>query len=205
LAQDVRGNEQSVDHNHAPPPTDDLAAFRAFYEAHLSAVYRFIYSRVGNREEAEDLTAHVFTKALHGVDWSRDEAMLVGWLFQVARTTLADHWRHTLRLRTLSLDDLLASGWDERVADQPPEAGAQIIPEERVAAILQQLSPHYRDVLRCRFLLNYTIKETAQALGLSEANVKVIQLRALRRAAELQHSPASPAPQNAPEGAERHG
>jgi RNA polymerase sigma-70 factor (ECF subfamily) len=139
---------------------------------------------VGNREEAEDLTAHVFTKALRGADWSRADAALVSWIYQVARTTLADHWRAMGRIKTASLDDLLANGWDGPRADPPPPEA--IAPVARVEAILQGLPPNYREVLRCRFLLNYSIKETAQHLGLSEANVKVLQLRALRRAAEIQ-------------------
>jgi len=179
------------------PPAPDRDTFRAFYEAHIGAVYRFIYSRVGNREEAEDLTAQVFTKALRGMDWSREEVALVAWLFQVARTTLADHWRALGRIKTLSLDDLLAEGWDGPAAAGPPVAES-LVPITRVEAILQQLPQNYREVLRCRFLLNYSIKETAQHLSLTEANVKVLQLRALRRAAELNAgAPSQP-------GVERH-
>jgi RNA polymerase sigma-70 factor (ECF subfamily) len=51
---------------------------------------------------------------------------------------------------------------------------------------LQALPPHYREVLTCRFLLNLSIRETALQLGLSEANVKVLQFRALKRAADLE-------------------
>jgi RNA polymerase sigma-70 factor (ECF subfamily) len=187
-----------VSEEHSTPPAPGLDAFRAFYEAHIGAIYRFIVSRVGNREEAEDLTAQVFTKALHGVDWSRPDVALVGWLFQVARTTLADHWRAAGRLRTFSLDDMLAEGWDGPSATAAPEA-EDPAPLAQVEAILEQLPPNQRDVLRCRFLLNYSIKETALHLGLSEANVKVLQLRALRRAATFQQ----PAPLH--QGVEHHG
>ena len=197
--------ERYVDDHHTAPPEAELGAFRAFYEAHLRVVYRFIYSRVGNREEAEDLTAQVFTKALRGVDWSRDTAALMGWLFQVARTTLADHWRHVCRIRTSSLDDLLAGGWDAAIAGSPAVDMEHAAPTARVAAILQQLPTNHREVLRCRFLLNYSIKETAQHLGLSEANVKVLQLRALRRAAQLQEDRAAPDIATTTEGAERNG
>lgn len=193
-----------MDQDHPAPP-GEIAVFRAFYEAHLGAVFRFIYSRLGNREEAEDLTAQVFTKALHGIDWSRDEAALVGWLFQVARTTLADHWRQVSRIHTFSLDDLLAGGWDEALVERAGEVAENAIPTERVAAILQELPSNYREVLRCRFLLNYSIKETAQHLGLSEANVKVLQLRALRRAAKLHQAIDAPADVTISKEVERHG
>ncbi len=175
------------DTSHATP---DRAAFRALYDAHLTAIYRYIFRRVGNREEAEDLTAAVFTKAVRGMDWAQPEAARVAWLFQVARTTMADHWRLHQAAQLTSLDALLAEGWE--VAAHPPRAGDDgDALRADVDALLRALPDNYRQVLRCRFLLNYTIRETAVELGLSEANVKVLQLRALRRAAALrQPSPA---------------
>jgi RNA polymerase sigma-70 factor, ECF subfamily len=165
----------------------DRAAFRAFYDAHLSALYRFLYTRVGNREEAEDLTALVFTKAVRGMDWAQPEAARVAWLFQVARTTLADHWRLHGAEHTLSLDVLLDAGWE--VATHPTaDATTDVLLRAEVEEVLAALPDNYQQVLRYRFLLGYTIKETATALNLTEANVKVLQLRALRRAATL-HQP----------------
>jgi DNA-directed RNA polymerase specialized sigma24 family protein len=58
---------------------------------------------------------------------------------------------------------------------------------EQVRRILQALPAHYREVLTCRFLLNLTIHETALRMNLTGTNVKVIQFRALKRAASRQH------------------
>lgn len=106
------------------------------------------------------------------------------WLFQVARTTIADYWRVHYRVSVSSLDELLEAGWEG-----PAEADATldgVRPEERVHRILQALPEHYREVLTCRFLLNLSIRDTAQKMGLTEANVKVLQFRALKRAADLE-------------------
>ncbi|MGH2514268.1 MAG: RNA polymerase sigma factor [Ktedonobacterales bacterium] len=51
--------------------------------------------------------------------------------------------------------------------------------------MLDQLPARYREVLTYRFLLNYSIKETAEKMRLTEANVKVLQFRALKKAAQL--------------------
>ena len=150
------------------------------YEQHIAAIYRFIYTKVGNREEAEDLTSQVFVKALRRLDSSRDPQSVQGWLFQVARTTVADHWREFYRLRTDSLDDLLSGGW-EAAADGATPPSARV--NERVERILTRLPKRYREVLTYRFLRSYSIKETAERMSISEANVKVLQFRALRRAA----------------------
>jgi RNA polymerase sigma-70 factor (ECF subfamily) len=166
--------------------TPDAAArstrIREVYEANITLIYRFIYAKVGNREEAEDLTAQVFTKAVRDMDWTRDDDTARHWLFQVARTTMADHWRVTYRIPTQSLDILLDSGWEFAEIAGVAEVRH---PRAIVATLLAQLSDHERDVLRCRFLLNLSIKETARHLGLSEANVKVLQFRGLKHAAAL--------------------
>lgn len=168
--------------------TSPAVAFRACYEANIGPIYRFVYSKVGNREEAEDLTAQVFTKALHGIDWTRGADDARHWLFHVARTVLADHWRRVYRLPTTSLDDLLAGGWEVAETDTSTTPADELTPRAAVAELLARLPQNYREVLRCRFLLNLSIKETATHLHLSEANVKVLQFRALKRAAEL-HTP----------------
>lgn len=152
------------------------------YTAHLPAIYRFIYAKVGNREEAEDLTSQVFLKALRGMDEARDAQSIQGWLFQVARTTVADHWRAFYRLHAGSLDMLIAAGWEVPTGDADlPSADIEM----RARQILELLPPRYREVLTYRFLLNYSIRETAEKMRLTEANVKVLQFRALKTAAKL--------------------
>lgn len=161
-------------------------AFQRCYAAQASALHRFIFSKVGDWEEAEDLTATVFVKALRGADWSRDAETLRHWLYQTARTTIVDHWRAVGRWKVISLDTLMADGWEGPPSDDQATAPAPpMAPGLLVAAILDHLPENYRAVLRSRFLERRTIKETALHLGLTETNVKVLQFRALKRAAEL--------------------
>ena len=162
----------------------NVQEFRTFYEENLGLIYRFVYSKVGNREEAEDLTSQIFMKAVRGVDTERGPQSMQKWLFQVARTTIADYWRVHYRISSSSLDQLLEIGW-EGPADEEPVARSST-PTERVHRILQGLPEHYREVLTCRFLLNLSIRDTANRMCLTEANVKVLQFRALKRAADLE-------------------
>jgi RNA polymerase sigma-70 factor (ECF subfamily) len=55
----------------------------------------------------------------------------------------------------------------------------------RVQALLRRLPEHYRRVLELRFLERLTVAETATAMGISNGNARVLQYRALRRAALL--------------------
>ncbi len=165
------------------PPAIDAQSFRTLYQENLGVVYRFVYSKVGNREEAEDLTSQVFLKAVRGLDRERGSQSIQSWLYQVARTTIADYWRAFYKVRATSLESMLEQGWEEPAEERVEMASYH--PEERVRHLLDLLPPHYREVLTCRFLLNLSIKETAERMRLSEANVKVLQFRALKKAAEV--------------------
>src|SRR3989441_10192937 len=63
------------------------------YQTHVTPIYQYIYSRVGNRPDAEDLTPQVFMKAIGGMRSDVSVPELRSWLYRVAQTTLADHWR----------------------------------------------------------------------------------------------------------------
>ncbi len=157
------------------------------YQEQLGPIYRFIYSKVGNREEAEDLTSQVFLKALRGLDAERSPASMRRWLFQVARTTVADYWRAWYGLPASSLEALLTTGWQGPMADDLPLPDSE--PAMRVERILLALSARHREVLTCRFLLSLSIRDTARRMGLTEQYVKVLQFRALKCAAALADLP----------------
>jgi RNA polymerase sigma-70 factor (ECF subfamily) len=162
--------------------------FQAFYQENVTLIYRFVYSKVGNREEAEDLTSQVFLKAVRGMNPERGSQAMRKWLYQVARTTIADYWRNYYRIPTGSLDELSDEGWDGSAAGEPAmDSVVSSHPGERVKRLMQALPEHYREVLNCHFLLNLSIRDTATRLGLTEANVKVLQFRALKRAAVVEH------------------
>src|SRR4051794_4359481 len=67
--------------------------FEEIFSRYADPIYRYLYGHVGNREDAEDLTSDVFLKAAKQLDRQRSEASIASWLFTVARTSLADHWR----------------------------------------------------------------------------------------------------------------
>jgi len=104
----------------------------------------------------------------------------------VARTTIADYWRVRYRGAASSLEDLLEAGWEGPAEEEPAVAAISSGRADRVRHLLQALPEHYREVLICRFLLNLSIKATALRMGLTETNIKVLQFRALKRAAALE-------------------
>jgi RNA polymerase sigma-70 factor, ECF subfamily len=152
------------------------------FSRYLDPVYRFLYSRVGNREDAEDLTSEVFLKATRQLDAARAEASVAQWLFTVARTVLADHWRRYYRSGvSFPLDDERAG----EIPEEAPSVGHSESNARLVAEVLDALPERYRRVLEFRFLRGYSVQETAKELGVTPENVKVIQHRALAKAVKV--------------------
>jgi RNA polymerase sigma-70 factor (ECF subfamily) len=164
----------------------DAPEFQAFYQENFGLIYHYVYGKVRNHEEAEDLTSQIFLKAMRHLDHSRSSQSKRSWLYQVARTTITDYWRSRYGAPTNSLETLLETGWDSPAENTPFELNVSAT--ERVHRILQALPEQYRKVLICRFLLGLSIKETASKLNLTEVNVKTLQFRALKRAANLESS-----------------
>jgi RNA polymerase sigma-70 factor (ECF subfamily) len=163
----------------------DPGPFERVYDAHVVGIYRFVYARVGNHPDAEDLTAQVFVRAVEQLDTDRAPGQVAAWLYRVAQNATADYWRAFYRLPVIGADHV-APGWepvDEAATRQPtePNDGAA----DRVRALLHRLPESYRRVLELRFLERLTVAETAHAMGISNGNARVLQYRALRRAALL--------------------
>ena len=170
-----------------PGPTLlDQQALEAFYGEQLSLVYHYVYRRVGNRQEAEDLTSSMFLKAARHLHQERGAQSMRSWLLRVAHTTIIDYWRARARTVSTSLEVLLEAGWvGPAEVDVFEEDGR---PEKRVQRVLQALPQRERAVLTYRFLHGLSSRETAGLMGLSEGNVKTLQYRALKRAAALAYT-----------------
>jgi len=162
----------------------DVQEFQTFYEEKFGLIYRYVYGKVGNREVAEDLTSEIFLKAVDGIEQERDPYSIQKWLYLIARTTIADYWRTHYRAPTSSLDELLEAGWQGPAEEEPIPIST--LPALRIQRLLQALPGHYREVLTCRFLLNLSVRDTALRMGVTVANVKILQFRALKRAAHLE-------------------
>lgn len=142
-------------------------------------VYRFMYSRVGNPHDAEDLTQQVALKALPRLRDGWVPPAVRGYLYATARSVLASFWAGRGRIREAELGDNVLDDGRGSELSAPPEAAAWV---ERT---LSALPAHYRKVLELRFLRGYSLREAAEEMGKSVGGVKVMQLRALRAAAAL--------------------
>jgi len=166
----------------------DPAAFARVYERYLPRVYRYCLGRLDTREEAEDATALVFTRALAGLSRYRGGSV-AAWLFRIAHHTVANELRD--RRPTLSLDRSCPEAHDLA------NPGASVLDslvraEERqqVAHALATLSAEQRELLALKAAGELSAREIGAVLGKREGAVRVAlhrtiqQLRAALHAAE---------------------
>lgn len=168
----------------------DREAFGDLYERLMPAVYRYIYYRVGDQAEAEDLTETVFLRAWEALGrYQTTAAPFLAWLYRIAHNLVVD-WRRGRRP---------AAALPEEHPDESPEADpeTQVLAGERssqLARLLRRLDPIPQQVLALRFIAGLSHAETARVLGRSESAVRVAQhralnvLRALLRADEAEHA-----------------
>jgi len=156
---------------------DVYADWDAIYLDNVTRVYRLMYAKVGNRPDAEDLTAEVFVAALGPLRVSASRGEVRAYLFATARTVLAGYWRRRLGVQVTTIEpDAERPTLDE--PDLPSQA------PERARRLLGSLPERYRQILELRFLQAMSLKEAATEMEVTVGNAKVLQHRALRLAAQ---------------------
>jgi RNA polymerase sigma-70 factor (ECF subfamily) len=150
----------------------------SIYLDNVQRLYRLMYSKVGNRPDAEDLTSEVFTAALRPLRTTASKPEVRAYLIATARTVLARYWRRRLGAEITAIDiDAALQFMDD---SQPTHKD----PDDRAARVLEGLPERYRRILELRFLQSMSLREVANEMGITVGNAKVLQHRALQRAAK---------------------
>ncbi len=151
------------------------SAFAALYDRFLTPVYRYLYSRVGNVSDAEDLTAQTFLSALERLSSYRENGTFAGWLFAIAHSKVIDHYRRNRPQGGLESARELAGEAD------PVRDVEKRLELEKLASILQTLSDDEQEIIRLRYVADLSFAEIAAALGKREDAVKKLLYRLLAR------------------------
>jgi RNA polymerase sigma-70 factor (ECF subfamily) len=158
----------------------DADAFGDLYERYLEEIHRYVFYRVADRSEAEDLTETAFLKAWEALPRFKSSGVnLRAWLYRIAHNIVVDHYR--ARKATVDL-------YDEQVHDTHPLPEHQTQDrdeQQRLASAIRSLDDLMQQVIVCRFINGMSPAETAQVLGVKEGYVRVLQLRALQKLSGL--------------------
>lgn len=156
----------------------DALAFGELYRRHYSRLYHYCHTIVHNAEEAADLTQDTFAKAAEKIQHLKNPALFTSWLFRIAHNRCIDKAKDRQRHHTVSSDD----GF--QFADAEFDLDAALAKEDaidRIALLMEELSPEARTILLAKYCEGRSIHELTEQWGISESAVKMRLARARHR------------------------
>jgi len=148
-------------------------------------IYRFLYSKTNDENEAEDLTVRTFAKAFDKISSFDEKYEFKTWLISISNNLFIDHFRKR-KTETISIHK--ESTEAHKIKDAEPTPDDKLIIEQNLAELLgyiHQLKPHYQEIINLRFFQEMSYKEMATTLNEPMSNIKVKLLRAKKLLAEI--------------------
>jgi len=159
----------------------DTEAFGRLYDIYGDRIYRHIYYRTSNVEDARDLTQEVFVKAWQGLPkYKRTKTPFLGWLFTISHNRVIDYYRTKKDYAYLN---------DEVVMEDKNKSPEKLVEDQftqqEVRRAILQLPEDQQQVILMSFIEGFEYNEIAETLNKSEGNIRVIVHRALKRMREI--------------------
>jgi RNA polymerase sigma-70 factor (ECF subfamily) len=153
----------------------DPEAFGRLYDMHIDRVYRHIYYRVGNEQDAEDLTQQVFLKAWQAIHrYKKTASPFIAWLMTISHNLVVDSYR-TKKDTAYLEGEVLVDG----PASSPERAAEASFEQQRLRRAILKLRSDEQQVVILRFIEGFEFAEIASVLKKKEGNIRVILHRAL--------------------------
>ncbi len=163
-------------------------AFGVLYERHVAAIYRYVFYRVGNVEDAEDLTARVFARALKHIHNYNDRGVpFTAWLYRIAHNVVANFHRDNSRRPSVPLDEVdtlreSASHADHADEDQRIDRERD---RERLLRAIRMLPEERQHLIVLKFVEQLQNAEIGQIMNRSEGAIKSLYHRTLLQLREI--------------------
>lgn len=156
------------DHVLAQRAGTDLEAFGELYRRYQCHIFRFVRSQTPDDATAEDLTAHVFFKALSSADTFRADGSYRAWLFRIAHNAVLSY--RTLRDRSLAV------GQPPEEVDPDPSPASQAITQEARGLVWQavaRLPESQRELVALRYMEDMSIEEIASITQRTKGSIRI--------------------------------
>ncbi|MDQ4078537.1 MAG: sigma-70 family RNA polymerase sigma factor [Chloroflexota bacterium] len=160
----------------------DTEAFGTLYVRYLDPIYRYIYFRMGEQSEAEDITEQVFLKAWEALPgYEQRGHPFSSWLYRIAGNMVVDYHRRAETVRLAEVADEVI------MQEMPVNPAEQVIRREEMATLakaIAQLPDEQQQTIILRFIEGLSHSEVADLLGKSEGACRALQYRALAALAQ---------------------
>lgn len=179
------GSTPPNDHNEelvAQAIKGDGEAFDKLYQRYLDSIYRYVYFRIGDPDEAEDLTEEVFVRAWEALPgYQMREHLFISWLYRIAHNLIVDYHRRsrpTLLVDAGENPQAVTPGTPESILEQMQSL-------QKLAEAIGELNEDEQQVILLRYIEGLSHGEVAATIGKSNEASRVIQHRALARLSGL--------------------
>jgi RNA polymerase sigma-70 factor (ECF subfamily) len=168
----------------------DPEAFGILYERYVNRVYSYIYYRVGNHHDAEDLTARTFHRALDHIDhYVQRGAPFSAWLYRIAHNLVANWHRDHSRRKVVSLEDVNLS---PPLREGPQYLAEQREEEDELLAAVRRLPADRQQLLILKFVEEMSNTQIGTVMGRSEGAIKSLYHRTLLSLREMLEAAEAP-------------
>ncbi|MBU0545932.1 RNA polymerase sigma factor [Patescibacteria group bacterium] len=161
----------------------DPEAFAKLYDQYVKRIYRFVFFKVSNHEEAEDITSEVFLKAWHYINENKEVNSFSGLLYRIARNCIIDFYRarsakpEFLNKESEELEIGDGGRWYADVSNK--------VEAEKILIALKKLKQEYQEVITLRYVDELEISEIAEITGKGGVAVRVTLHRAIKKLKEI--------------------
>jgi len=155
----------------------DPEAFGELYEIYVDRIYNYIYHRVGNHSDAQDLTSRTFFRALSNIHrYQNRGAPFVAWLYRIAHNLMANWHRDRSRRKVVSLDELIIVSPQDTAPERLAEKAEDL---ESLRRAIRKLSPDRQELLILKHSEGLSNAEIGRIMGRSEGAIKSLYHRTL--------------------------
>jgi RNA polymerase sigma-70 factor, ECF subfamily len=153
------------------------ATLVGLFDEYYNRISHYVYQRIGNREDAQDIAGEVFLKALKGLkSYQKQDVPMQGWLFRIAHNLSVDYLRKVNKRRMVPIDSVVLPNNDD-----PARAAERKVEFEYVSEAMKQLTEEQREVINLRFIGGLTSKEAGGILKKSDGAVREMQRAAIEK------------------------
>ena len=164
----------------AQAKSGDTEAFAQLYDAYAERVSRYIYFRVSEDHDMEDLVSQVFLKAWENLErYKTGSTPFVAWLYTIARNLVIDHYRTAKK--TLPLEEVMALPSDRDMPDEEVQARFDL---EELRDALQFLTADQQQALVLKYIAGLPNESIAKVMNKQEGTVRGLQMRGLQTLAK---------------------
>jgi RNA polymerase sigma-70 factor (ECF subfamily) len=155
----------------------DKKAFSHLYEYYISPIFRFVYFRVKDYSDAEDLTQTVFLKAWNALpNYKQKKNPFSSWLYAIARNTIIDYWKKKKDWKISELGR-------ETIKDDKRPIYDLIEEEEDFRTTMEAvglLTEDQQEVIILRFIEGLPNKEISEIIDKKEEAIRQLQSRGIK-------------------------